>query len=312
MATISLQISSLRCILRPQFCYSASATAPLTAATTTREWPVFGAPDSLSTLANFLVDSLEFSKKQALSTSTKLTKLRQSRGVTQGWSGGRNIGRGGRGAGRDSSRGGGRGGRTAGRDSPQHTGGQGAGGGQQATAHAAATKESFIALPDYENLTPEQWNTVAEEHGRPPITTDEDDSSRAADPVAQPADGGSRAADSVRPTGSGAAGPSAPGSTPAIGPAGGADETVSGVEPRVAASIPIEPELEQGCGRRTRTPSVRLADYVTYTVVGAPETTCKYPIATYVGGSTATQNSLRQSDEDNFAFVTPYLNAISL
>ena len=124
---------------------------------------------------------------------------------------------------------------------------------------------------------------VAKEHGRPPITTNEDGSSRAADPVAQPADGGSRAADSVRPTGSGAAGPSATGFTPATGPAGGADEPVPGVEPRVAASIPIEPELEQGRGRRTRTPSVRLADYVTYTVVGAPETTCKYPIATYVG-----------------------------
>lgn len=89
---------------------------------------------------------------------------------------------------------------------------------------------------------------VAEEHGRPPITTDKDGSSRAADPVVQPADGDSRAADSVRPTGSGAAGPSATGSTPATGPAGGVDETVPGVEPRVVASIPIAPEHKQGRG----------------------------------------------------------------
>ncbi|KAJ8442423.1 hypothetical protein Cgig2_018700 [Carnegiea gigantea] len=82
---ISLQISSFECIHWSQFCYSASAIATLattaTPPTTTREGLVSSAADSLSNLANFFVDSFEFSKKHALSTSTNLTKVRQSQGV---------------------------------------------------------------------------------------------------------------------------------------------------------------------------------------------------------------------------------------
>ncbi|XP_019199774.1 PREDICTED: uncharacterized protein LOC109193375 [Ipomoea nil] len=71
-------------------------------------------------------------------------------GYPEGWFGGRNGGRGGRG----SNRGGGRAGRNDGRGIPgQHPGGQ-------VTAHAATADASLTAFPDFDNLTPEQWNTV--------------------------------------------------------------------------------------------------------------------------------------------------------
>ncbi|XP_019173414.1 PREDICTED: uncharacterized protein LOC109168989 [Ipomoea nil] len=72
----------------------------------------------------------------------------------EGWSGGRNGGRGGRGGGRASSRRGGRAGRNDGCDIPgQHAGGR-------VTETCCSHDASFTALPDFENLTPEQWNTV--------------------------------------------------------------------------------------------------------------------------------------------------------
>ncbi|KAJ8448430.1 hypothetical protein Cgig2_022058 [Carnegiea gigantea] len=110
MATLLLPICFFRCNLQRQIFCPASATAPTTTAktasttaktalttapppsppppppTTTRrrkKGSGFSEPDYRASVADFLVDSLEFSKKEALSTSTELTKLRQSRGVTK-------------------------------------------------------------------------------------------------------------------------------------------------------------------------------------------------------------------------------------
>ncbi|XP_019154597.1 PREDICTED: uncharacterized protein LOC109151135 [Ipomoea nil] len=67
---------------------------------------------------------------------------------------GRNGERGGRGGGRGSNRGGGRAGRNDGRGIfGQHPSGQ-------VTTHAATADASFTAFPDFDNLTPEQWNAV--------------------------------------------------------------------------------------------------------------------------------------------------------
>ena len=101
MATMLLPISFFSCNFQRQIFYPASATATTTttakiastaappttaktasttAVTTTRKkGPHVSEPDYRSVAADFLVDSLEFSKKEALSASTELTKWRQSR-----------------------------------------------------------------------------------------------------------------------------------------------------------------------------------------------------------------------------------------
>ncbi|KAJ8448432.1 hypothetical protein Cgig2_022060 [Carnegiea gigantea] len=115
MATMLLPISFFRCNFQRQIFYPTSATAITTTAktasttappttaktasatapppppprtttaipTTRKKGPHFSEPDYRSVVADFLVDSLEFPKKEALSTSTELTKWRQSRGVTK-------------------------------------------------------------------------------------------------------------------------------------------------------------------------------------------------------------------------------------
>ncbi|KAJ8448434.1 hypothetical protein Cgig2_022062 [Carnegiea gigantea] len=108
MATVLLPISFFGCNLQRQILYPVSATAPApaktasttaptttakaasttaspppppptTITTTRKKGPRFSEPDYRSVVADFLVDSLEFSEKEALSTSTELTKWRQSR-----------------------------------------------------------------------------------------------------------------------------------------------------------------------------------------------------------------------------------------
>ncbi|KAJ8448433.1 hypothetical protein Cgig2_022061 [Carnegiea gigantea] len=98
MATMVLPIAFFRCNLQRQIFYPASATAPTTTASTTaktasttgapppppplttrrKNGSGFSEPDYRSSVADFLVDSLEFSNEEALSTSTELTKWRQS------------------------------------------------------------------------------------------------------------------------------------------------------------------------------------------------------------------------------------------
>lgn len=69
-------IQSFRCILQRHFFYSTSATSTIKGSIST-------APNSLSSLTTYLVGSLGFSLQQALSTSSKLMKIRHSRGATK-------------------------------------------------------------------------------------------------------------------------------------------------------------------------------------------------------------------------------------